>query len=558
MNKKLKYFNQFFPLNEDVNAAKSLLLKIAARKYKKSAGGEPKKFTPDEEKKILSNPDYIELRDYLLNIIKKPGLVYAFTYFMFEEGLPRYTKKGPNGEYDEKDFTVENLINLYLRAASNFNFSPLPLETINNYIKDKEIKKSTTPAYETLFADLESVLSMKGLKEFVDKIQSKGVRSEFKKAVDFRGKDPEYEKLLDTLYNSYLTFKNLPPIIDRKGVPITPEEEIIKKSKKYLDEYNLYQFKNDKERFEMFVADCKQKAEGWGSGIDDFLIDLDSIAPSIKVLYLDYVEKIVVTSARSAEGMRSVCKISNADLCIQSDSNFWSITGGCLQISINMLGLNKDDLKYLTSFTIKPNGSIKESRTRVNMKAPQPSNPGESWDRFIKRYFSELDTEKINEAISKNFNSEITIKNIIESIEKKSGGNKMSLLGALGSLGIQKAIEEGDYTQEEMNIYRDLIVTIIKKDNKIGYDDMVKFFLGEGGGGGFYLKEDIELFEIMSDYKYNKEDVRKILDITIMSIPQLESFLKSLEGRDEKLYVRVKYVIDYHPTIREYVETKML
>ena len=111
----IKTFEGYSNINENVTAAKELLLKLASKKSRRSSPEGKVKFTPEEEKKILSNPDYIELRDYLLNVVKKPGLVYPFTYFMFVEKLPRYSQKDSEGNYDEREFCVENLINLYLQ-----------------------------------------------------------------------------------------------------------------------------------------------------------------------------------------------------------------------------------------------------------------------------------------------------------------------------------------------------------------------------------------------------------------------------------------------------------
>jgi len=552
-----KQFQRKDSIYETVDYAKSLLLRLASdekRKKMRIPGGEKVEFTPEEQKEILNNPKYIEVRDYLLKE-KKPGYIGPFTYFSFVEGLPMEcgSVNSVTGEKDTECFSIVNLKKKLDIVGPMLQTFPLPLGTVENYIKEKIKNNETYHSYERLWDDITNILSQKPVKEFVDQFVGP-VRQEFSRSLKEQNTDPERKSLIDRLYHAVTDLKKLKPLKnDKTGEDETAEEQLIAYGSKYKDTRTYPEFKDTFLAFKEFVRDCEDKVSGWGTGIDEFIEELRAISPSIKILYYNAAKGLVVTAARSGEGMRSVCKIANASLCIRNDSTFWRYTSGQLQISFSSLKLPKTNPKYLTSFTVNAVGKITDSANRENMRQ---HTSGENYVDFIKRYG--IYDEGAVEAISKNFNSEITIKNIIESIEKKSGGNKMSLLGALGSLGIQKAIEEGDYTQEEMNIYRDLIVTIIKKDNKIGYDDMVKFFLGEGGGGGFYLKEDIELFEIMSDYKYNKEDVRKILDITIMSIPQLESFLKSLEGRDEKLYVRVKYVIDYHPTIREYVETKML
>jgi hypothetical protein len=554
----IRTFEGYFNINEDVNAAKTLLLKIAAKKNKKYSPEGKVKFTQEEEKKILSNPDYTELRDYLLNVIKKPGLVYPFTYFMFVENLPRYSQKDSEGNYDEKEFCVENLINLYLQASPNFPIFPLPLGNIDNYIKDKELKKSTIPAYEVLFSDLENIISMKGLKGFVDKIQSKDVRDEFKKAVQTKDKDPESKELLDKLYSSYTAFKNLRPKIDSAGKSHTPESILIAGSKKYLDLYDNYKFENPRQRFVLFVNDCVEKLEGWESGIEEFLIEIENIAPSIKLLYSDNATKVVVTSSRTFEGIKEVCKVSNADLCISSKGNFFSITGGCLQISINMMDLTKLDLKYLTTFTVRKDGTIKEARTRVNMGAPQPSKPNENYKNFISRYLPEIDHDGIIKSIERNFNTELTIKNLIQTLEQKANSSdSKSFVLLLGSLEVQKSIENGDYTKEEMAQYRDLIVAILKKDNKISYDSIISDF--KSPGGLFMSKSDIDLFKVITEGTYKREDVSDIINLTKMGVDDLTDFLSQLESSEDPNTISlVKHLIDSSPEVIEYAERILL
>jgi hypothetical protein len=554
----IKTFEGYSNINENVTAAKELLLKLASKKSRRSSPEGKVKFTPEEEKKILSNPDYIELRDYLLNVVKKPGLVYPFTYFMFVEKLPRYSQKDSEGNYDEREFCVENLINLYLQAAPNFSIFPLPLGNIDNYIRDKELKKSTIPAYEVLFSDLENIISMKGLKGFVDKIQSKDVRDEFKKSVQLRDKDPESKELLDKLYSSYTAFKNLSPKIDSAGKSHTPESTLIAGSKKYLDLYNNYKFENPRQRFVLFVNDCVEKLEGWESGIEEFLIEIENIAPSIKLLYSDNATKVVVTSSRSFEGIKEVCKVSNADLCIASKGNFFSITGGCLQISINMMDLTKLDLKYLTTFTVRKDGTIKEARTRVNMAAPQPSKSNENYKAFISRYLPEIDHEGVIQSIERSFGSELTIKNLIQTLEQKaSSSDSKSLVLLLGSLEVQKSIEKGDYTREEMLQYRDLIIAILKKDNKISYDSIVSDF--KSPGGLFMSKSDIDLFKIITEGNYKKEDALNIINLTKLGIDDLMDFLNQVGStEDSNTITLVKHLIDSSPEVIEYAERILL
>ncbi len=123
MNRNLKSFNQFSPVNENVAPAKAWLLKTAADEKRRRFKLDPTEkieFTPEEEKKILNNPNYVEVRDYFLNTVKKPGLVYPFTYFRIAEVTPsRY----PSSVAD----TADNAVAAFARSLALLISYPLIL-----------------------------------------------------------------------------------------------------------------------------------------------------------------------------------------------------------------------------------------------------------------------------------------------------------------------------------------------------------------------------------------------------------------------------------------------
>jgi hypothetical protein len=278
----------------------------------------------------------------------------------------------------------------------------------------------------------EQLMMRDSVKEFVDKFVGP-IRREFSESLRLKDTDPERSQLLDRLYHAVTDIKKLKPIVDPEtNIEETAEEQLVRYGSKYKDTRTYPEFSDTYVAFKEFVLDCEDKVSGWGSGINEFIELLKSISPSIKILYYNIAKKIVVTSARSGEGMRAVCKISNAPYCIRTDSTFWSYTSGRLQISINLLDLPKTDNKFLTSLTIDPNGTITSSANRSNQGVSQGR---ENYIDFMKRYG--IYSPEIGESISKNFDTELIIKKIIESIEKKSGGSNISLIHSLGSLGVQ-------------------------------------------------------------------------------------------------------------------------
>ena len=547
MNRNLKSFNQFSPVNENVAPAKAWLLKTAAEEKRRRFKLDPMEkieFTPEEEKKILNNPNYVEVRDYFLNTVKKPGLVYPFTYFRIAERLPM-SAPDPNA------FSVENLYRKYEENSPMFSTFPLPLGNIDSYIK-------RTPegerAFEKLWDDLENITSQKPIKEFVDRFVGP-IRREFSESLRLKETDPERASLLDRLYHAVTDLKQLKPLVDEEtNKEETAEDQLVANGSKYKDARTYPEFSDTYVAFKEFVLDCEDKVSGWGSGITEFIELLKSIAPSIKILYYNISKKIVVTSARSGEGMRAVCKISNAPYCIRTDSTFWQYTTGRLQLSINLLGLPKTDDKYLTSLTVDPNGRITSSANRRNHSV---SNRGsQNYLELMKEYG--IYSPEIEEAITKNFDTELVIKKIIQSISQKSGGSNIALIHALGSLGVQRAIEEGEYSREEMDTFKNLVVTIIRKDNSIKYPEVVSAFNSEKNGGFFSL-EDIDLFKELTEGKYDKNDVINILKLTTEGVEMLGSFLEQTKDSEDVNTIKlVKHLVDTHPSVMEYAESVLL
>ena len=167
MSRILKSFAEFSPINETVQAAKQFLIKNLKDKKREKDGLSPTEkieLTPAEEKKALNDPRYIKIRDYIVNDLKKPGLVYPFTYFSIAEDVP----------FESSDWkSIENLLKMYNEASKNFSYFSLPQKNIDNYTKLG--RDGGQPAHEILYHDLEEILKNKELKEFVDKIRGRAL-----------------------------------------------------------------------------------------------------------------------------------------------------------------------------------------------------------------------------------------------------------------------------------------------------------------------------------------------------------------------------------------------
>lgn len=549
MTSRVKRFEEFNPINENVQSAKSLLLKNALRDKKrklKIAPEEKVELTPEEEKKALNNPDYIELRDYFLNNEKNPGLVGPFTHFRIEEGLPM-----GNPSDDSGSFTVINLKKKLDEASQILSTFPLPLGNIEAYIKRRKSEEDERPSYEVLWDDLDVILSKRPMKSFIDNFVGP-IRQEFAKCLKLSNEDPTRAALLDRLYHAVSDIKNLKPIIN----PITQkketaEDQLIRYASAYKDTRTYPEYRDTYVAFKAFVQDCEDKVSGWGTGIDEFIEELKSIAPSIKILYYNAPEKKVVTSSRSAAGMRALCKIANATYCIRDNNTFWRYTSGSLQISISLLGLPKTDLKYLTSMTINPEGIVVDSANRTNNRI---HNHGENYIDLLKRYG--IYDEETAKRIEESFSSELTIKRIVETVEKNSNGDKSKLIHSLGSISIKRGINEGIYTEEEMEMFKGLITSILKNDYSIKYPEIIKAFT-DANDGGFFTMTDVELFEVLTEKKYEKNDIKKIFDLTIEAIQAIPEFIEQVQHKP-LLVKMMEEILRIHPEVKGYIENNLL
>ena len=544
---KVKSFHEFNPINENVQSAKSLLLKkalIDKKRRLKLPPEEKVQLTPEEEKSALNNPKYIEVRDYCLNEIKKPGLVYPFTYFTLVEDLSMDGLKDLNDKIDE----VSPMLQTF----------PLPMGNIDAYVKYKidKTNEDPRPAYEILDEDIDFILSQKVVKEFVDRFVGP-VRREYSKSLKEKNNNTERAQLLDRLYHAVNDIKKLKPYTNEKNGNLEiAEEQLVGHGSKYKDTENYPEFKDTYVAFKSFVDDCEYKVEGWGTTEDMFITDLETIAPSIKILYYNPKSRIVVTSSRSYKGIISLCKIANATYCIQNQSTFWSKTSGKLQISINMLGLPKSDQKYLTSMTINPGRIVTESANRSNYSIHYDSSD-KNYIKVLQDYG--IYEEEYVKAIENYFSSELAIKDILERIERGSLGRPDKMIYALGGLELRKSIAEGLFTEEEMIMYKNLIISILKKDHNISYATIIECFTSTEpeAPGGFWTMSDVELFESLTDKKYDKNDLRKIYDITLSGIAEIPEFIENM-GHRPAMVKLMEEILKIHPEIKAYVENNML
>ena len=108
-------------------------------------------------------------------------------------------------------------------------------------------------------------------------------------------------------------------------------------------------------------------------------------------------------------------------------------------------------------------------------------------------------------------------------------------------------------------MYKNLIISILKKDHNISYATIIECFTSteSDAPGGFWTMSDVELFESLTDKKYDKNDLRKIYDITLSGIAEIPEFIEYMSHRPGMVKL-MEEVLKIHPEIKAYVENNML
>lgn len=549
---RLEKFKNFSPLNETVQNAKALLIKLLKDKKRKDLGlslTDNVDLTPEEESAAFKDRNYIKIRDYIINEVKKPGLVYPFVYFSFAEGIPF--------DAGEDWRSVKKILDLYLEASKNFSTFTLPQGNIENYTKISN--SGGQPGYEILYHDLENILANKDIKSFVDKIRSPGVRSYFKEIISGMEKDPAKKEFYGRLTSAYSRMKKIreEQSGDNESNPI---DSVINKSGKYL------RISDPRRAFLQFIDDCEGKVEGWGTTTQEFVEKMTEIEPLIKVLYVNYPQGVVVTSARTKEGLTKVCNVSDALLCIddrvQNGDNFYRYTDGALQVNITILEVDISDQKHMTTMTIYPDGRLKEAKTKYNHTKGYPDlTPYGTYQRLIREYLPEIETEDIIDSIKKFMDSEIfikdSIKQIKELVDKDTSGartveeKQRRIIFRLGGIGI---IDLG-MSEREIKMYKDLLVAILTKEDEIKYETIISSFLSNSQGGFFSLI-DVDNFIGFSRGQYQKSDAEKIIELSYSAIPDIKHYHE--QTQDVKVKKLTKDILDNFPSVMEYAKRKLL
>ena len=146
-------YNEFvgnFKIDENVQQAKIWMKKRALTDKKEKTKKEDATLSPEEVRKIETNPDFIKIRDMLRD---NPGYVYAFTKFFFEEEVPFNDLKDMYAKIKELRSIISTL--------------PMPVERYADVIPDDKDKRK---GFERLGDDITKLELGRITKKWVDRL----------------------------------------------------------------------------------------------------------------------------------------------------------------------------------------------------------------------------------------------------------------------------------------------------------------------------------------------------------------------------------------------------
>lgn len=211
--KKYQEFVGSDSLNENVQQAKNYLKKLALSAKKQKSKDEEAKLTPEEEKKIENNPNFLKIKDLLKD---SPGYTYPFVKFFYDENVP-----------------LPELESLFKKIKEYKQFiNSLPM-SIDKYAEIKPTADDERKGFERLIDDFGIIENGRKTKKFSDQLPGdirraltaatptiKEKVAGIAQAFDELGKesngkiDPKKNKQLqDLFFNKVKRYKNLNEVI---------------------------------------------------------------------------------------------------------------------------------------------------------------------------------------------------------------------------------------------------------------------------------------------------------------------------------------------------------
>lgn len=148
--KNYQEFASNFKIDENVQQAKIWMKKRALADKREKTKKEDATLSPEEVRKVETNPEFIKIRDMLRD---NPGYVYAFTRFFFEEEVPFDDLKDMYAKIKEHRAVISTL--------------PMPVERYADIVPDENDKRK---GFERLGDDIGKLELNRITKKWTDRL----------------------------------------------------------------------------------------------------------------------------------------------------------------------------------------------------------------------------------------------------------------------------------------------------------------------------------------------------------------------------------------------------
>ncbi len=478
-NQSFRTFFDIEPLMENVQDAKSYLVKLYADKNKIK----PSEIDEETKKHIWNNPKFLEVKD-LMDRNKMPGNTLPFLKFAIDQ---RATME-----------QLEEVVELLKDNKNNLNSLPM---SITEYAKvdhnkkkdDGEEDNDHRPGWEMLRDDLSNIERKRKLKNFTDRMTPR-----MKEYVSKKATTKQLEKLEEISNQLKLLPKNdegreawdaffYPDL----GV-LNDFGKVKGRMGSYDDTVTYTEYKDPAKAMDGIISDAENFISKWGEDEDAAIAKIKALGPQAGIIYAR--DGFLIMSARTPDAQRLVC--SETGWCIRTDSTFWSYSSGRVQINVINNNIPTSERNSLVGITINKNGTVHTDADRPNgrIQAPGGGNyTGKPATELLRR----IGVPQAGiEAFERQFPREANVKIILETFFRNSGGLKPDFI-VESLVSFNKGFLRGTLPGDEWEEISALISEIISDVEDLKPKDFLSAFLGDGADktGGIFVEAAWNIFD---------------------------------------------------------------
>jgi hypothetical protein len=471
------FFNKFETINENVQAAKDYLLRKGAEKLKK----EKRELSPEEQKAILSDPEWIQVRDM---VQKNPGYALIFLRFAKEQKAPK----------DILATVLEQII------KNKDKLKDLPHE-IAKYADLKKTKNDQRPGYEVLIDDILILEKKSKLKKLYNALQPK-MRSAFEDASEDQIKElTEISNELDGL---------------KPKDGNNPWSVFGKTLGRYENDKGYYpQFDNTTFAFKTMIEEAKDFVDSWKMSDDEYVSKLLELQPQIDVLYSK--NKILAISTRTPDAQREVQGVLG--WCLKYDSHFWNyVAGDRVQLVIIDGNKNSTDPMRSIGVTVEKDGSIHAAYDAPNQSIKNKS--GKSYRTVSDLLKDNGYPESLIKTLERKIPEESRIKSALTLFYKKEE-NKTPVEIIKSLINLNSGFLKGQISPQDWEKISADVTQIIFEVRGLKRSD----FLKEFKKSGIFSEATWEIWDRLIGDAYTAQDIQDIEQKTKTNLGQMQDLI---------------------------------